>query len=127
DLAPGLAELVDQRGDTIETGRRLERELGAVRFSEHAEDSAQLVERVVTRRLDRRQRAARATGLAIGEVGGDPGLHVDRGQRVRDHVMHLPRNPQPLLLGAPLCLLLTRSLGELEPLEQQLYVRAAVA
>ena len=78
----------------------------------------------MTRRLER---ASRAAGLAIGEVGGDAGLHVDRGQRMRDDVVEIARDPQPFLVGAALRLLLACSLGQLEPLEQQLNVRAAVA
>jgi hypothetical protein len=60
-------------------------------------------------------------------VGGDAGLHVDRGQRVRDDVVQVAGDPQPLLLGAALRLLLACALGQLEPLEQQLNVGAAIA
>src|SRR5262249_28868145 len=104
-----------------------ERNLGVAGFSEDAEDRAQLVERVATCRLDRRKRAAGATGLAIGEVRGDAGLDVDRGQRVRDDVMQVTRDPRPLLLGSPPSFFLACALGEFEPLEQQLNVGAAVA
>jgi hypothetical protein len=33
------------------------------------------------------------TGHAIGEVPSDVTLHVDRGQRVRDHVAQITRDP----------------------------------
>jgi hypothetical protein len=44
-------------------------------------------------RLDCSERASRAPGVAVGEVGGDAGLDVDRGQRVRDDVVQLARDP----------------------------------
>src|SRR5262249_6267604 len=122
-----LAEAVNQRADTVEAGSGLERNVSDAWLAEDAEDRAQLVERVVARRLDRCERVSRATGLALGEMGGDAGLHVDRGQRVRDDVVEIARDPQPFLLSAALRLLLTCALGQLEPLEQQLNVRAAVA
>jgi hypothetical protein len=46
---------------------------------------------------------------------------------VRDDVVQIARDPQPFLLGAALRLLVPRPLGQLEPLEQQLNVRAPVA
>src|SRR5262249_30150910 len=92
DLAAPFAEPVDERAEVIETGCGLEQNLGNLCFSEDAEDRAQLVERVATCRLDRREGVARTTRLTVGQVSSDAGLHVDRGQRMRDHVVQLARD-----------------------------------
>jgi hypothetical protein len=78
-------------------------------------------------RLDCGKRACSTTRFALGEVRGDACLHVDRGQRVRDHVVQLTRDPQPFLLGAPLRLLFASALREFELFDKKLDVGATVA
>ncbi len=49
------------------------------------------------------------------------------GERVRDNVVQVTGDPQPLVLSAALCLLLAGAFGLFEPLQQNPHVGAAVA
>ena len=64
------------------------------------------------------ERGSALARVAVEQVGCDARLHVDRGQCVRDDVVQVTGDPQPLLLGPSLRLLLAASLGQLDPLEQ---------
>ena len=94
--------------------------------AQHAERGAQLPGGVRARLLDRQQRRRHLVAALAGQVHRHPGLNADDGDAVRQRVVQLAGDPQPLLLGAALRLLLACPLGQLEPLEQQLNVRAAV-
>jgi hypothetical protein len=77
------------------------------------------MDRVAAGVLDRLERAADMPGVAVHELRRGGGLHVDRGERVGDHVVQVAGDAHSLLLGASLRLLLAGSLGELQPLAQQ--------
>ncbi len=59
-------------------------------------------------------------------MGSDPGLNVDRGDRVRDDVVQLARDPQPLGVDPAASFLLTGSLGALGAVTDLGHERAAV-
>ena len=55
--------------------------------------------------FDRRERRAGLLGSLVDQVKRDPGLHVDQGEVVSEHVVQLARDPQALLAGhSPLLL-----------------------
>ncbi len=72
----------------------------------------------MARRFDRCQRVAGMAGIAVEQVRRDAGLHIDRGECVRDDVVQFTRDPQPLLLGTALCFLLAGPFRQLEAFEQ---------
>jgi hypothetical protein len=86
--------------------------------TEQAEHAAQLVEGATARLLDGGEGAQRLRGPGRTDPPSDAGLHRDHAHRVREHVVQLSRDQQPLLLQcvpAPLGLgapLLPRLLGE---------------
>ena len=83
--------------EVVEPGGGTDRR-GLLRVAQHPERGPQVVERVPARALDVQQRLARLLGVLVEQVRRDPGLHVDRDHRVRDHVVHLAGDPQPLLV-----------------------------
>jgi hypothetical protein len=64
---------------------------------QHAEQPAQLVQRLAPRRLDRAEGLARGLRARQREPAGDGRLHGHRAQRVRDHVVQLARDPRALV------------------------------
>jgi hypothetical protein len=54
---------------------------------------------LITSRPAIRERPLAPAGIAVEEVRGDAGLHVDRRQRVRDDVVQVTHDSQPFLLG----------------------------
>ncbi len=68
--------------------------------AQHVDEGAQLVERVLARRLDRAERALGQLRSLVDQVERGPGLHVDQRQVVRDHVVELARDAQLLVAGA---------------------------
>ncbi len=123
----GVPSLLDQRADPGQVWDGLERSIRVAWLAEHSKNRAQLLESFVTCRFDRCKRDAALPGIALEQVGGDAGLHVDRGERVRDDVAQVSGDPQPFLLGTALCFLLAAALRQFEPFEQNLHVGAAVA
>ena len=89
-----------------EMRRGRERRVGAV--AQQVEGGAQLAQGVVARMLDGREGRARLVGMLVEEVQRDARLHVDEGDVVREHVVQLLRELQPLLAR----LALARFLGE---------------
>ena len=73
------------------------------------------------------ERPAGLLGVAVEQVRADAGLHVDRDHRVRDHVVHVAGDPQPLLADPAQRLLLAGALGRLGPLDQRGVGGAALA
>ncbi len=63
---------------------------------DRGERGAQLGERLRAGPADRLERLARLRRPGAAEVQRDVGLHLDRGETVADHVVHLLREPQPL-------------------------------
>ena len=93
------AAAFDQLVDVGEGGRRPARRRAVGTGAQDVDQRAELVERVLARRLDRRQRALGQLGLLVDQVQGGPGLHVDQGQVVRHDVVELARDAQLLLAG----------------------------
>ena len=93
-----------------------------VAVAQHAEDGAQLADRVVAGVLDRLERGAGVAGVASSSSAAAAAwtlivVRVCATTSCRSRAIRMP-----LLLGAPLGLLLARALGELEPLLEQLEV-----
>jgi hypothetical protein len=63
---------------------------------EHPEDGPHLVERLGAGLFDRLQRLACPVRPLVERVRGDTGLDVDDGDGVRDGVVDLPCDPEPL-------------------------------
>ncbi len=76
--------------------------IGLVGLAQHVEYGAQLAQSFLAGPPDRAQRVNGRPGTLIRDVDRRPGLDVDRGHGVRDHVMQFPRDPQPLLVDPPL-------------------------
>ena len=72
------------------------------RGAEHVKDCAQLAEPLLARGADRLQRLGRLGWPVAQQLRRGGGLHGDGGHRVRDHVVQLAGDAQPLLLDAPL-------------------------
>lgn len=116
-----------EAGEPIEAGCGRERRVAVGAVAQHAEDRAQLADRVAAGVLDRLQRVTGVRGIPVEQLSGGGGLDVDRRERMGHHVVQIARDAQPLLLGAALGLLLARALGEREALPEQLEVRVTGA
>ena len=103
DVKAGPAQPGDQRGQVAERWRR--RLIGVLGVADLPEQLAQLVKRGPAGRLDRRQRGPGLVGLFGEDQSRHAGLHRDRAQAVRHHVVHLPGQPQPFLRPGQLELL----------------------
>ena len=88
---------------------------------------AQVVEGLAAELLDVLQRPAGLLRVAVEQVRADPGLDVDRDHRVRDDVVDVAGDPQPLLADPAQRLLLAGALGGLGPLDQRVVGGAALA
>ena len=95
---PAVAHPLDQSGQRSETGQR--GELLGRAVAQHPEHRAQLGERRPAGLLDGGQRRARRSSGGTEPQPLGPGLHDHHGDRVRDDVVHLARDPVPLGLGA---------------------------
>ena len=95
DVKAGPAQPADKRGQVAERRRR--RLVGVLGVADLPEQRPQLVKRGPAGGLDRRQRGPGLVGLLGEDQSGHPGLHRDRAQAVRHHVVHLPGQPQPFL------------------------------
>ena len=91
-------------GDLVEALQA--RRLRALRLAQHVEGGAQLGQRGPARLLDLEQRGDGLLRAPVGDVGADAGLHRDHREAVRDDVVHVAGEAQPLLLDAPPRLLL---------------------
>jgi hypothetical protein len=80
--------------------------VGVVGLTQHVQDGAELPEPLLARGLDRLQRIGYRLGAGGQDVGGHPGLHVDGGHGVRDDVVQLAGDAQPLLVDAAAGILL---------------------
>ena len=68
--------------------------------AQDVEDRAQLFERVLARVLDRAQRGTGLLRQLVAEVERDAGLHVDERDVVRDDIVEVTRDPEPLVARA---------------------------
>ena len=84
--------------------------------AQHAEHRADLAQRVGARLVDRRQCDPRLLGLLVHQVQGDAGLDVDQRDVVRQHIVELLGDAQPLLVGLTAGLELARLPGLCEAL-----------
>jgi hypothetical protein len=112
-----LAQAVDQAGQRLEVGRR--RALGRALLAlaaQHAEQRAELGQRLPGDLADGAQRVAHLLGIALGDAVGDPGTQGDRRQPVTHDVVDLARDPQALLGHAAHRLLLGEVDSRLERL-----------
>ena len=73
--------------------RRAARLVASTPTSERSSTSASLLASLMA------AERLRLLGLAVDEVQGDAGLHVDQRHVVRDDVVQLAGDPQPLLVG----------------------------
>ena len=96
DLEPGAAGTVDQLAEAVEAGLRLARRAAVPQQTEQA---AHLAQPLAGGALDRGERRARALRVAAEHVLRPARLHDDRGQRVRDGVVHLAGDPLALGRG----------------------------
>ena len=93
---PGGAGAGDELADLGQ--RRLRRERGRlVGAVEHAEQVAHLAERLAAGALDPRRGLERAGRVAVEDPARAAGLHDHHAHRVRDEVVHLARDPAPLV------------------------------
>ena len=113
DRQAGGLEAARERADVPQRRLRREREL-LVLAAEHAEQPADLGQRLAAARLDGQEGVAGADGVALGEPARPGGLHDHRAQRVGDDVVQLAGDPRALLLGSrggPLGALVLEPLG----------------
>ncbi len=110
----GVAGVLDQRVDLVEPWRRRQRDLVVV--AQHTDGRPQLVERLLAELLDGRERRTGLFRMAIEHVQGGPGLHVDRGDAVGDHVVEVAGDAEALLGDAAPGFLLTGFLQVLRAL-----------
>ena len=115
DVEPGVARRPDQVGDLVHAGGRDEVG-GLIALAQQRHHRGQLVEHVAARPTDRHQRVLRGLGLAVHDVGGGAGLHVDGRHRVRDAVVEVTRDLQAVLGDPPPGLLLARPFEGAGPL-----------
>jgi hypothetical protein len=101
---------VGQAGGGRPAGRPL------LALAEHVQHRPQLLDGVVGGLLDGRQGAAGLARLLVHQVQGHPGLDVDQGDVVGEHVVELTGDPHALLAGAPPGLLGPGPLGGQAPL-----------
>ncbi len=93
---PGGAGAGDELADLGQ--RRLRRERGRlVGAVEHAEQVAHLAQRLAAGALDPRRGLERAGRVAVEDAARAAGLHDHHAHRVRDEVVHLARDPAPLV------------------------------
>jgi len=83
--------------------------------AQDAVDAAELVEDRRAGLLDVLQCRAGRFRPGVEKVARDPGLHADDGDMVRDDVVQLPSDPQPLLGDAAARLLVPAALGPQRP------------
>jgi hypothetical protein len=96
------------RGQLVETFQA-ERGLPRRRLflrPQHAEDRADLAQRLGARGLDRGERLPRLLRAVVHEVQADAGLDIDQRQVVPEHVVQLAGDAQPFLGRLPAFLLL---------------------
>ena len=115
DAYAGRGGAGDEVAEAVQARRRPPRRVlaGAAQHTEHRADLAQ---RVGARLVDRRQRDPRLAGLLVHQLQGDAGLDVDQRNVVRQHVVQLAGDAQPLLVGLAAGLELARPLGLREAL-----------
>ena len=93
---PGLAHRADQ--DVDRAHRRLRRELGhRPLLAQQADEPPHLGERLASGRLDRLEGLPLALLLGAQQPPDRSCLHGHHGDRVRDDVVELARDPLPLL------------------------------
>jgi hypothetical protein len=76
------------------------RPLSAGGLAQHADGRPQLLHRARAGLPDRRQRLAGLLRPAVQDVQRHPRPEVDHRDAVRHHVVQLPGDPQPLVVGA---------------------------
>ncbi|MCO5614894.1 hypothetical protein L7F22_069179 [Adiantum nelumboides] len=96
---PRGAHLVEQRVEPVQAGGGRTRGL-LVDPTQHAEGGAHLAQQVAAGPLDLGERGAGLLRVVVHQVERDPGLHVDQGDVVAEHVVQLLGDPQPLGVGA---------------------------
>ena len=93
----GIGDLVDQLGQAREARRRGERQIALV-FTQHAEQAPHLVERPLRGVLDGVEGLERLVGtIAMDHPTSPAGLDDDQAERMSDHVVELPGDPDPFL------------------------------
>jgi hypothetical protein len=117
DVHPRLAQAVDEARQRLEVGRR--RPLGLAFGAQHAEQRAELRQRLARDLTDRPQRGVHLGGVALGDAVGHGGAQRDRRQPVADDVVDLARDAQALLGYAPQRLLLGEADARLQRLHAQ--------
>ena len=126
---PGLLGLQHQRAQVAEGRLRALAEAGRVVAAQHAEHLPQVAERLVRLGLDQLGGLAHLVGGEVGAVGQRTRVHGDQADPVRQHVVHLARDPGPLVGAAlvhPELLLGLGALGAVAQRPQQLAPGAEV-
>jgi hypothetical protein len=100
---------------------------GLVRAAQHAEQPAQLGQRLPPGVGDRAHRVLRHLGIGPDRVSGAVGLHDHHAHRVCDDVVQLTGDARALLAHRELRLLIAFDLQQLQPLFQLGVIRTASA
>ena len=95
--------------------------------AQHAEHAADLGQRRAARVRDGFERLLRLGRIGVDHVRADAGLHRDDAHRVRDHVVQLLGDVQPLVGDGPLRLFVALALERRGALFELLGVEPAVA
>lgn len=110
DGEPGGPRLFDQFGQPVEAGGRGRG--GVAGCTEVGEHLTYLVERLLAGPLDRGEGGPGLFRVGIEQRESDPGLHVDDGDAVGQHVVEFAGHAQPFLVGpSPLRRLALRAGG----------------
>jgi hypothetical protein len=88
--------LLPQRIEPRQAGRWSAR-CGLIRLAQDIEYRRQLSHCLAARCFDRRERGTRLLQPAVDHVPGDAGLHIHQRDVVREDVMQLARDPEPLV------------------------------
>lgn len=110
DGEPGGPRLFDQFGQPVEAGGRGRG--GVAGCTEVGEHLTYLVERLLAGPLDRGEGGPGLFRVGVEQRESDPGLHVDDGDAVGQHVVEFAGHAQPFLVGpSPLRRLALRAGG----------------
>ena len=91
----GGPHLLDERAELLEAGLRSERKPFIV-ISEHADEPTHLVERLLARRFDDAKRVLGVIWVGSKHASAASRLEDHDADRMRDHIVELPREPSAL-------------------------------
>ncbi len=111
DAQSGAAERPGEFVEAVQAGGGLGGRLGVAGLAQQSDGGAQFLQRGAAGPAHMGEGLLGLVGPLVHDVGGDPGLHVDQGDVVGDHVVQIAGDAQAFLGDPAAGLLLAGALG----------------